>query len=63
MKTIVTIFLTLLILLMGCAVQQKKITPAEEKRVRNAFIERLYLDHLLREAEKEFGVEPNDLKN
>ena len=61
MKRIITI-LILLVLLVGCAVQQKKITPAEEKRIKEAFIERLYLDYLLKKAEKEFGVEPNDIK-
>ncbi len=60
--------LILLVLLVGCAVQQKEITPAEKKRIKEAFIERLYLDYLFKKAEKEFGVEefgvePNDINN
>lgn len=63
MKRIIAILILLLVLLASCAVQQKKITPAEEKRIKEAFIERLYLDYLLKKAEKEFIVEPNDVKD
>ncbi len=62
MKRIITI-LILLVLLAGCAVQRKEPTPAEKQRVREAVIRRLYLEYQLKKAEKEFGVEANDINN
>ncbi len=58
-----TLILISIIFLAGCAVEPRKITPEEEKRILDAFWQRQYLEYQLRKAEKEFGVEPNDIKD
>ena len=62
MKTIITILISV-IFLASCVVEPRKITPEEEKRILDAFWQRQYLEYQLRKAEKEFGVEPNDIED
>ncbi|KKM25933.1 hypothetical protein LCGC14_1589960 [marine sediment metagenome] len=62
MKTIISILVSI-ILLAGCAVQPREITPEEKQRILKIFLEQQYLDYQLRKAEKEFGVEPNNIED
>ena len=62
MKTIISILVSI-ILLAGCAVTPREIPPAEKQRILNIFLEQQYLDYQLRKAEKEFGVEPNNIED
>ena len=62
MKTIISILISI-VLLAGCTVQPREITPEEKQRILKIFWERQYLEYQLRKAEKEFGVEPNNIKD